>query len=104
MKRTVFAFLCLLYAPSAFAETVYVKYRGMVDLAGFSCTNTVSSLVQRVCYDARNRYMLIDLNGTFYHYCGIDGGTVSALLNADSKGRFFNASIKGRFDCRVGGY
>ncbi len=76
----------------------------MVDLKPFACTNSVSSFVQRVRYDQRNHYMLIDLSGSFYYYCAIDGGTVSALLNADSNGRrFFNAAIKGRFDCRMGG-
>jgi KTSC domain-containing protein len=54
-----------------------------------------------VYYDRRNEYMLISLNGTFYHYCEIDAGTVSSLLDAPSRGRFYNASIKGQFDCRV---
>jgi hypothetical protein len=45
--------------------------------------------------------MLISLNGTFYHYCGIDADTVSSLLNAPSMGRFYNASVKGYFDCRA---
>jgi hypothetical protein len=45
--------------------------------------------------------MLIDLNGTYYHYCEIDEGTVTSLMSADSIGRFYNASIKGRFDCRT---
>jgi KTSC domain len=54
-----------------------------------------------MCYDRRNEYMLISLNGTFYHYCEIDAGTVSSLLSAPSMGRFYNASIKGQFDCRI---
>jgi hypothetical protein len=45
--------------------------------------------------------MLINLSGTYCHYCAIDDGTVSALLAAGSMGRFYNASIKGNFDCRV---
>jgi hypothetical protein len=45
--------------------------------------------------------MLIDLSGTWYHYCDIDSGTVSALLSADSMGQLYNQSIKGRFDCRT---
>jgi KTSC domain len=36
-----------------------------------------------------------------YHYCEIDAGTVSSLLGAESMGRFYNTSIKGRFDCRT---
>ncbi|TIY07896.1 MAG: KTSC domain-containing protein [Mesorhizobium sp.] len=92
-------------SPSA-AETVDVKYRGLVDLAKFECTGELdSSVVKRVCYNAEHSYMLIRLKQTWYHYCEIDQGTVSALLAAESKGRFYHASIKdsgtgGKFGCR----
>jgi hypothetical protein len=86
----------------ASAETADVKYRGEVNLAPFKCTDiTRSSFVRRVCYDRDNSYMLINLNGTYYHYCEIDDGTVSELLQAGSIGTFFNANIKGHFDCRT---
>ena len=55
------------------SETVDVKYRGPVDLAPFRCTSVV-----------------------------IDKSTVDAFNAAESMGRFFNASIKGHFDCRTG--
>jgi hypothetical protein len=45
--------------------------------------------------------MLINLNGTYYHYCQIDADTVAALKTADSMGRYFNAEVKGHFDCRI---
>ena len=93
--------ITVIYLSLARAETVTVKYRGDVDLAPFECTPVTSSFVHRVCYDAGNQYMLIQLGPTYYHYCGIDDGTVSAMLNAESAGKFYNASIKGRFDCRV---
>jgi KTSC domain len=84
------------------AEIVQVKYRGPVDLTPFACTNiSRSSFIKSVCYDKRNEYMLISLSGTYYHYCEIDADTVSSLLDAPSMGRFYNASIKGRFDCRT---
>ena len=83
-------------------EVVTVKYRGPVSLAPFKCDAiTRSSFIERVCYDAANSYMLIDLNGTWYHYCEIDASSVSNLMAADSMGRFYNQSIKGRFDCRT---
>jgi KTSC domain len=44
--------------------------------------------VKRICYDRGNTYMLINLNGTYYHYCEIDGETVIGLLHAESVGRF----------------
>ncbi len=91
-------------APAAQAESVNVKYRGQVDLAPFFCQDVArSSFIERVCYDEVQSYMLISLNGTYYHYCRIDGGTVTDLLNAESMGRYYNAFIKGRFDCRMGG-
>jgi len=84
------------------AESVYVKYRGEVDLKFFDCTDiTRSSFIRRVCYDRHNEYMLISLNGTFYHYCAIDAGTVSSFLSAPSMGKLYNASIRGNFDCRL---
>ena len=94
--------LLSLASVSAQAESVNVKYRGPVDLAPFDCEDvTRSSFIERVCYDARNAYMLIELSGTWYHYCEIDGETVANLLRTDSMGRYYNASIKGRFDCRA---
>jgi KTSC domain len=86
------------------AEIVSVKYRGPVDLAPFSCeTVTRSSFIQRVCYDEKNTYMLINLSGTWYHHCEIDPATVASLLNAESMPSFYNMSIKGNFDfdCRT---
>ena len=84
------------------AESVFVKYRGEVDLKPFECTDIArSTFIDRVCYDRHNEYMLISLNGTYYHYCEIDAGTVSSLLTVPSIGRFYNASIRGAFDCRV---
>ena len=94
--------LALLTFDSAGAETVCVKYGSCLDLAPFECTDTPqSSLVRRVCYDASNSYMLIQLHAVWYHYCGIDSGTVSALLSAPSVGTYYNQAIRGRFDCRL---
>lgn len=91
-----------LFLGVAKAETVFVKYRGIVDLAPFQCEwITRSSLVQRICYDPHEQYMIISLHGKYYHYCEIDSGTVSQLLGAPSMGRFYNTVIKGRFDCRM---
>ena len=94
--------LTVTLSGTAQAETVNVKYRGPVDLAPFQCESVSrSSLVTRVCYDRKEQYMVIGLQGTYYHYCEIDPGTVAALRGAESMGRYFNANIKGRFDCRT---
>jgi len=49
--------------------------------------------------------MIILLKETYYHYCEIPRAAVDALLSADSKGRYYNANIKGTgkdgpYDCR----
>jgi hypothetical protein len=93
-------------ASPARAESVFVKYRGEVPLDSFECHDTErSSLVGRVCYDAAQRYMVIKLKETYYHYCEIDAETVAALLAAKSMGSFYLAHIRGDgedgpFDCR----
>lgn len=106
MRRLIFCSLLALsllcIGNSANAETVNVKYRGPVDLKPFACQSVSrSSLVNRVCYDQREQYMVISLKGTYYHYCEIDAATVSALLKAPSMGRYYLSSIKGNFDCRT---
>ena len=84
------------------ADTVHVKYRGNLDLAPFDCEwITRSSLVNRLCYDRKHQYVVVNLNGTYYHYCAIPPGVVNAWRSADSMGRFFNAQVQGRFDCRT---
>ncbi len=62
-------------------------------------------MVKRVCYNADHSYMLVRLKQTWYHYCEIVQGTVSALVAAESKGRFYDSRIKvsgagGKFGCR----
>ena len=87
-----------------FAETVSVKNRGTVDLRSFNCEwVSGSSVVRRVCYDKPNRYILINVSGTYYQYCRIDEYTVARLLRADSVGLHYYANIEGQFDCRLGG-
>ncbi len=41
--------LVLIFISGSHAETVYVKYRGHIDLMPFICMNVVSSFVLRVC-------------------------------------------------------
>jgi hypothetical protein len=88
------------------AEIIRVKYRGSLELSHFVCTTiSRSSLVKRVCYDELNRYMVIRLKHTYYHYCEIAPQAVSDLLSAPSIGRHFSQNIRvssngGLYDCR----
>lgn len=83
------------------AETVMVKYSGPVDLSPLACAWTPrSSFIVRLCHDPKRRYVVVNLAGTYYHYCAMPGAVVQSWLAADSMGRFYNAHIKGRFACR----
>lgn len=96
-----------LFTTDGRSETVEVKYRGPVDLKPFTCTDVSrSSFIQRVCYDKAQSYMLIDLRGTYYHYCELPAATFDAFVTAGSMGQFYNQNIKGTgsdgpFDCRT---
>ena len=60
-----------------------------------------SSVVEGAWFDSENEYLVINLQGTVYHYCGIGSSTWSSLKSAESMGSYFQDSIKGNFDCRV---
>jgi hypothetical protein len=85
------------------SEYLSVKYRNTkVDVASFEhLDGGDSSLVRNAWYDDGNHYMIINLNGTNYHYCGLPSSTWSSLKSASSLGSFYNSSIKGKYDCRV---
>jgi hypothetical protein len=105
MKRL--AMLLTKLSTAAFAEKVTVKYRGLVDLKPFKCeTVTMSSFINRVCYDAANQYMVVLLKDTYYHYCELPKPILDALMSAPSLGTYYNANIKGTgkngpYDCRT---
>jgi len=91
----------------ATAETVQVKYHGAVSLDAFACEDVrESSDISRICYEKAERYMVIRLKTTNYHYCEIDAATVQGLRKASSKRLFFETHIRGSgadgpFDCRT---
>jgi hypothetical protein len=86
------------------AETVAVEGRGAVDLTPFACQDiTRSSLINRVCYDAANRTMIVQVKTAYSQYCGVPEAARDSFLNAPSMGRYYNADITGsgaRYECR----
>lgn len=86
---------------------MHVKYHGPVSLDSFACVDVKeSSDVNRICHDAAERYMIIQLGTTYYHYCAIDAATVRGLQTAASKRQYFESRIRGSgrdgpFDCRT---
>ena len=97
---TTFAILIFL-SHAASTEEVDVRYRGRLSLDDFDCSRVESSFIRRVCYDETNRYMLIQLGSTWYHYCNVPDEIFSALIKAESVGHYFNANVRRRFDCGV---
>jgi hypothetical protein len=78
------------------AETVNVEARGAVDLKPFACQDiTRSSLVSRVCYDAANRVMIVQVNAVYSQYCEVPEIARDSFLNATSMGQYYNANIRG---------
>jgi hypothetical protein len=104
--RTLLLACTLFCFTTADARDIYVKYRADpvdVDNGHFQeMSLQPSSLVQQIFYDSDNRYLLVDLNGTIYHYCGIPPTVVASWIGAPSLGSFYNQQVKGRFDCRTG--
>lgn len=102
MKNLVLAFGIIVATSSvSLAEVVDVKYRGPVPLDAFTCPSLkASSFVNRICYDASERYLIVQLRETYYHYCMLPQTVFEEWLVAPSLGRFYNAEIKGSFDCR----
>jgi KTSC domain len=93
-------------ASWADAETVTVDQRGAVDLTPFVCQDiTRSSIVNRVCYDAPDRTMIVQLNSVYSQYCDVPEAVRDRFLNAPSMGQYYNANIKdsqanARYECR----
>jgi hypothetical protein len=77
------------------AETVIVDGRGAVDLTPFVCQDiTRSSLVNRVCYDAATRTMIVQVKAAYSQYCGVPEAARDGVLNAPSMGQYYNANIR----------
>jgi hypothetical protein len=84
---------------------VTVKYRvDPVDIAApyfEPLGRSDSSVVNGAWFDSGNQYLVISLQGTVYHYCGIGSSIWNSLKSADSMGSYFGDYIKGNFDCRI---
>lgn len=104
--RLLIAALVLSASAGALAaEEVCVKYHKCIPLDRFACTETVSNLVERVCYLEAKRYLVIKLNRIYYHHCEVTPKVVAALLSAPSFGQYYNQNIKTSavnraYDCR----
>jgi hypothetical protein len=103
MVRAAALILSLLSAPIG-PETVDLG-SATVDLSTFECRDiNRSTIVQRVCYSAGERTLLVAVRGSYQHYCGVPVETFDAPMNAPSMGIFLNrvlriAGADGRYTC-----
>jgi hypothetical protein len=99
-----FIFIILFFSNVASARTLIVKYRsGPVDVTkhGFENFQKQSSVIYNSWYDRKSNYLILNVKGTNYHYCGFGIQEWEYFKNASSLGRFYIQNIKGRFDCRL---
>ena len=86
---------------------ISVKYRtkGTVPI----CANTFSGLpspngdVRGAYFDSGNNYMIVNLNGTNYHYCRFPNNVWREWSNQSNKYTYYDRNIRGGYDCRDGG-
>ncbi len=64
---------------------------------------TPSGDLKAAWWDAISSYLVVDLNGTLYHYCAFNADDVDGLVGATSGGDYYQAHVRGSHDCRVVG-
>ena len=61
-------------------------------------SNTKSSLISNVSYDAAAQKLTVSMSkGQKYAFTGVPQNVVTELTNASSQGRVFNKKVRGRF-------
>ena len=69
-------------------EVALVNRAEVKSILPFNCESiSRSSLVKRLCYDSRERYVIVNLTGTYYH-CEVSAIGRRGMARADSMGRF----------------
>jgi lysyl-tRNA synthetase class 2 len=63
----------------------------------FLATSVESSVLTAVAYASDQTLQLEFRSGAVYRYFAVPPSVVHALLNAESKGAYFNRSIRNRF-------
>lgn len=61
-------------------------------------TPVSSSNISAIGYDSDSEMLEVEFtNGAVYSYSGVPLGEYEGLMNADSKGKYLHANIKGRY-------
>jgi KTSC domain len=60
-----------------------------------------SSNLAQIGYDQEAQELYVEfISGSTYVYSGVPESTAQEIMNADSKGSYFNREIKPNFECR----
>jgi hypothetical protein len=103
MKLNLILFTLLTFCITANATTLKVKYLERpvnVTKNGFENFKKSSSLINDSWYDKNNNYLILNIQGTSYHYCGFGRSEWESFKKSESLGQHYIRNIKGRFDCR----
>jgi hypothetical protein len=103
MKK-ILVLIFVLFSLSQASKTIYVKYRGEVQVNNNHLVQIdlkPSSLVKDMYYYDEAKYLVVKLKSTYYHYCGIDSMAVNRWINSSSIGQHYLNNIKGNYDCRI---
>jgi len=99
MIRAAASLIAFLLTTPVGSEAVEVRHRGAVDLVTFECRDiNRSSLIQRVCYDQAQRYLIVGIRGNYEDFCELSPQAYAGFMTAPSMGRFFNDNIRARGD------
>ncbi|MBF0502732.1 MAG: KTSC domain-containing protein [Candidatus Riflebacteria bacterium] len=61
-------------------------------------TPVTSTNLKSIGYDPDSQILEVEFNaGSIYQYANVPPGEHEGLMNADSKGRYLNMNIKGRY-------
>lgn len=61
-------------------------------------TPVSSSNISAIGYDSDSEILEVEFtNGSVYSYSGVPLGEYDGFMNADSKGKYLHANIKGRY-------
>lgn len=82
-----------------FKEALDKNWAEVVKEARFRAFTHSSSFVGNVKYDQDEQMMEIILNGKTYEFCNVSERVYDAFEGSNSKGEYFNRSIKTQFDC-----
>lgn len=101
----IIIFLIYIALPYFSSEKyISIKYRDdKVDVSSsrWEKLGKSDSTVRKAWYDGGNQYMIINLDGVNYHYCGLPNTTWESFKESSDLDDYYVDEIKGNFDCRL---